>query len=279
MATGTSQPAKGFDRLGASIFSESIISYDYNQVFVVNTRDDNPTNFVASHKEVGKEYQHIWRMDLAEVGKNLALDDALAFQGLLKILEVSDSHVGYFNLTEQIHVGKRKEVMESFDIVFSNAVLHWIPDHQPVLDDISRGLRSGGKTILQMGGRGNAAGVVAIMDGLIQENSWKSYFKDFTFPYTFYAPGEYRSWLAAAGLEADRVELIPKDMVHDGLQELAGWIRTTWLPYVSRLPVEHREAFIDKVVVRYLDTVPLDEAGRSHVQMIRLDVEARKQRL
>jgi trans-aconitate 2-methyltransferase len=170
------------------------------------------------------------------------------------------------------------DYQESFDIVFSNAVLHWIHDHQPVLDGISRSLRPGGKTLLQMGGRGNAADMVAIMNILIQEDSWKSYFREFTFPYAFYAPAEYRSWLAAAGLEAERVELIPKDMSHDGPGGLAGWIRTTWLPYVSRIPEIQRDAFIDDVVSHYSDENPLDEDGRSHVKMIRLEVEARKSR-
>jgi hypothetical protein len=129
MATGTPQPAKGLDRLGTSVFSESIISYDYHQVFVVNTRDHGPTNFVASHKKVGKEYQNVWRLDLSEVGENFAFDNAFAFQGLLKILEISHSHVGYFNLSKQIHVSERKEVMEGFDIVFKGMLLEIVGVH------------------------------------------------------------------------------------------------------------------------------------------------------
>jgi trans-aconitate methyltransferase len=182
----------------------------------------------------------------------------------------------YPNLSFRQLDARNLDYQNHFDVVFSNAVLHWIHDHRPVLDGIGRSLRPGGKTLIQMGGRGNAAGVVAIMDIVIKEDSWNSHFQEFTFPYAFYGPGEYLSWLRAAGFEAERVELIPKDMVHGGPEGLAGWIRTTWLPYVSRIPAEHREAFIDEVVIRYLHTVPLDEDGRSHVQMIRLEVEARK---
>jgi hypothetical protein len=41
-----------------------------------------------------------------------------------------------------------------------------------------------------------------------------------------------------AGLAAGRVELIPKDMTHDGRAGLAGWLRTTWMPYLQRLPAD-----------------------------------------
>jgi trans-aconitate methyltransferase len=40
-----------------------------------------------------------------------------------------------------------------FDAVFSNAVLHWVLDHQPVLAGIARRLRPGGRCVLQMGER------------------------------------------------------------------------------------------------------------------------------
>jgi len=39
-----------------------------------------------------------------------------------------------------------------FDVVFSNAALHWVLDHRPVLSGIARALRPGGRCVLQMGG-------------------------------------------------------------------------------------------------------------------------------
>ena len=51
-----------------------------------------------------------------------------------------------------------------FTVVFSNATLHWIRDHRPVLSGIARSLRTGGSVLLQMGGKGNAAEVVEVME-------------------------------------------------------------------------------------------------------------------
>ncbi len=36
---------------------------------------------------------------------------------------------------------------ECFDVVFSNAVLHWVKHHQPVIGGLYRSLKSGGKIL------------------------------------------------------------------------------------------------------------------------------------
>ena len=163
-----------------------------------------------------------------------------------------------------------------FTLVFSNAALHWIQDHVSVLRGISNSLQSGGKALLQMGGKGTAADIVSVIEEMIKFSQWCAYFTDFAFPYFFYPPQEYQPWLEAAELEAIRIELIPKDMTHAGAVGLAGWLRTTWFPYTQQLPEPMRELFITELVGRYLEGHPVDEEGLTHVQMIRLEVEVKK---
>ena len=146
-----------------------------------------------------------------------------------------------------------------FDIVFSNAALHWIADHRPVLRGISRALKAGGRALLQMGGRGNAADVLAIVNAVIRQPAWQSYFTDFTFSQGFYGPEDYQPWLHSAGLSARHVELIPKDMTHGSVDAFAGWLRTTWVPWIHAVPEDRRTAFIDELVASYVR----DSAGRT----------------
>jgi trans-aconitate methyltransferase len=72
------------------------------------------------------------------------------------------------------------------------------------------------------------------------------------------------------------VELIDKDMPHNGKDGLAGWIKTTWLPYLERVPPQRKEQFIEDIVAAYLRDHPLDDEGIAHVKMKRLEVEAVK---
>jgi len=162
-----------------------------------------------------------------------------------------------------------------FDAVFSNATLHWIKDHQPVLRGIAHALRPGGRCLLQMGGRGNAAEFIEMIftSDEIQEH-WGQYFTSMQFPYGFYGPEEYIPWLTEAGLTPLRVELLPRDMAQHGAEGLAGWMRTTWMPYTHRIPEDMREQFVLEAVDCYLSRYPLDHDGMAHVAMMRLEVEA-----
>jgi len=163
---------------------------------------------------------------------------------------------------------------EEFDAAFSNAALHWVKDQHSVLIRVGRALRPGGRILFQMGGAGNARRILSIIDELIRRDPWKTWFGDFDFPYGFYHPLDYETYSIEAGLKILRSELIPKDMVHNGLKGLAGWIRTTWLPYLDRLPEANREAFVLALCDEYLRRHPPDDAGQVHVSMMRLEVEA-----
>jgi trans-aconitate 2-methyltransferase len=163
-----------------------------------------------------------------------------------------------------------------FDIVFSNAVLHWVSDHLSVLKGINRSLTRGGRILLQMGGRGNISGMLNVVNNLIHSKRWEKYFVGFVFPYSFYGPEEYKNWLSESGLKPVRVELIPKDMTHQGKEGVASWFRTTWHPFIHRIPSDIQQDFIEDAIGIYLEAHPIDAAGLAHIDAVRLEVEAIK---
>ena len=160
-----------------------------------------------------------------------------------------------------------------FDLVFSNAALHWVKDHGPVLVRIKKALRPGGRVVLQMAGEGNAATVVQTVSEVIGREPWSPFFEGFTFPYGFYGPDQYRAMVEEAGLVVKRLELIPKQMAHKGREGLSGWVRTTWLPYIERVPMEQRDRFIEDIVSAYGSSYPPRE-GVFCLDMMRLELEA-----
>jgi len=205
-------------------------------------------------------------------GKAIGIDSSIEMIDLAR-----RRHIDYPNLRLAFkHLDVRKlDENNRFDFVFSNAALHWIKNHPPVLVRIEQAMKNSGRLLFQMGGRGNAEQVVVILDTLIAEK-WTSYFSGFAFPYGFHGPEEYSQWLEDAGLKPLRLELIEKDMLHKGREGLAGWIRSTWLPYLERVPPHSRESFIENIVDSYLSIHPPDDDGTAHVRMIRLEVEAMK---
>jgi trans-aconitate 2-methyltransferase len=163
-----------------------------------------------------------------------------------------------------------------FDVVFSNAALHWVKDHGPMLSGVARSLRPGGRVLFQMGGQGNGEEIFSVAEGVVRAAGWEQYFKGFQFPWGFYGPQEYALWLSRAGLAARRIELFPRDMRQKGRDGLLGWVRTTWMPYTERLPESLRERFLEEAVDQYLAVHPLTPQGEAVVRMVRLEVEAEK---
>ncbi len=74
-----------------------------------------------------------------------------------------------------------------YDLVFSNAVLHWVDDHEALLDGIRRTLKPGGRQLISCGGEGNAEDILAVFAELIEDAEWAKYFEDFSQPYFFHS--------------------------------------------------------------------------------------------
>jgi trans-aconitate methyltransferase len=165
---------------------------------------------------------------------------------------------------------------DAFDVAFSNAVLHWIKDHSPMLAGVARCLRVGGRILFQMGGKGNGEEIFSIASDITRHNPWREHFYGFDFPWSFYRPDEYVGLLERAGFSARRIELVSRDMKQKGREGLLGWVRTTWMPYTERLPEDLREPFLAEAVDRYLAVHPLTAEGEAIVRMVRLEVEAMK---
>jgi trans-aconitate 2-methyltransferase len=180
----------------------------------------------------------------------------------------------FVNLAFQCVDVRQISFLREFDIVFSNATLHWVADHASVLPRITQSLRPSGKMLVQMAGKGNASEVVGLVNDMIRQERWRTYFHDFPFPYTLYSDDEYRKLVNAAGLAVKRIDLFPKTMVHKGREGFSGWIRTTWHPYLQRLPAHLRDQFVRELVTTYERRYPPDEEGFFRVGMVRLEAEA-----
>jgi trans-aconitate methyltransferase len=144
---------------------------------------------------------------------------------------------------------KIKSTTGSFDLVFSNAALHWMDDHAAVLRGAASVLKPRGRLVISCGGKGNAHDVFLALRPEMRLQRWRGFFRKMPMPYFLYAPGDYG---------------------------FATWLRTTWLPFVQRVPENLREEFIAAVTRRYVAKHPLDSQRNVHVRMVRLEIDAEK---
>ena len=210
---------------------------------------------------------------LVRKGSIIGIDNSAA---MIKLATDRHSAAIYPNLSfKKMDAGNLK-FDDLFDLIFSNAVLHWVKDHKSVIKGMFKSLKHGGRVLLQMGGKGNAAEIVEVLSELQTKKKWHTYFSGFDFPFYFPGTNEYEALLLDCGFTLNRIELIPKKMDHAGTTALKGWIRTTWLPYTERVPEEKRERFIDIVSKKYIERYSANSNGIINVQMVRLEVEAEK---
>jgi SAM-dependent methyltransferase len=148
-----------------------------------------------------------------------------------------------------------------FDAVFSNAVLHWIANHDALLDGVCRALRPGGRFVAESGGHGNIAsieaaiGVVLARRGL--EPSTRRYYP---------TDREYAARLAAHHFTVQEISLIPRPTpLPTGIR---GWLGIFERSTLDRLGGDS-EATVDEIE-ELLRPSLCDSQGRWTADYVRL---------
>jgi trans-aconitate methyltransferase len=182
----------------------------------------------------------------------------------------------YPNLKFQVMDAREIRFSGQFDLVFSNAALHWVDDHPAFLRGAAAVLKPGGRLVISCGGTGNAHDVFLALRPEMRSQRWRAFFREVPRPYHFYAPADYQKWLPKFGFKINVLGLTPRDISYAGAHGIATSLRTTWIPYVQRVPENLRDEFIAAVTQRYLVKHPPDAAGMVQVRMVRLDIDAVK---
>ena len=79
------------------------------------------------------------------------------------------------------------ELDEPVDAVFSNAVFHWISDHDRLFAALHAALRPGGQLVAQCGGEGNIAALKAVMREVGEREPYAEHIADWR-PWNYAAP-------------------------------------------------------------------------------------------
>ena len=131
-----------------------------------------------------------------------------------------------------------------FDAIFSNAALHWVRPPEAAVARMAAAVRPGGRLVLEMGGRGNVAGVLAAVVAAgadvgvdLSAEAHVNYFP---------SVGEYASLLEAGGFAVELAVLFdrPTPLDTGGLRE---WVQMFRPNAIGAVPEPGRPAFLDAV--------------------------------
>ena len=153
----------------------------------------------------------------------------------------------------------------SYDAVFSNAVLHWVRDHDGMLSEVKRILRAGGRFVAEFGGFGNIAAIRVAMRSAIERAGFDGSKDDVNY---YPSPKVYSRRLEQHGFTVERIALIPRPTpLPEG--GMSGWIRTFRRGVLESLPEEAREKVVEDAA-NSLAPVLCDEEGNWTADYVRL---------
>lgn len=162
-----------------------------------------------------------------------------------------DSSEDMIGKAKAAHPGISFEVMDacnlkwcdSFDVIFSNAVFHWIPDQKALLGSIYKALKTGGRLICEFGAHGN---VSAIREAFVSQVRHL----DCTYTNPFFLPSgkDYRTLLEEAGFRIQIIKEFDRPTpLNDGELGIRNWIKQFFSNELLSFPEEVREKLLADV--------------------------------
>ncbi|MEW6751167.1 MAG: methyltransferase domain-containing protein [Candidatus Latescibacterota bacterium] len=168
------------------------------------------------------------------------------------------------------------DVCEAYDVVFSNAALHWIKDHTRLLAACRRALRPGGTLGANFAAAGNCPNMERVLRQCMGYPRFAPHFAGFAWPWYMPEPAQYEALLAAAGFPRYQVQGQVRDRRFPDTASLVRWIDQPGLvPFLPSLPERERAAFRDNVVSEMVE-LTMQADGTCLEAFRRLEVMARR---
>jgi trans-aconitate 2-methyltransferase len=139
-----------------------------------------------------------------------------------------------------------------WDLIFSNAALHWAPDHERLIERLAAMLAPGGQLAFQVPAQHDTL-THTIADELAAAEPFRSALGGWTRSHSVLAPDSYARLLYRSGFSEPRVQLIVYPHILPSRDEVVEWVKGTMLTaYKRRLPENVYDRFVDEYRARLL---------------------------
>lgn len=194
----------------------------------------------------------------------------LGIDGAASMIE--QARQNYPEIEFQVADARTFDMPDTFDAIFSNAVLHWIPEAEQVVQHIAANLKSGGRFVAEFGGKNNIKTFITALQQSLDEVAHKQVQAQWFYP----SIGEYASLLEKHGLAVRAAWLIERPTrLEDGTRGLRTWVGMFRSDWVSDLPPETQEQVFTSVENKLRDHLFHD--GNWYLDYQRIRVVARKE--
>ena len=166
---------------------------------------------------------------------------------------------------------------DTFDIIFSNATLHWIKDHEQLLLILHRALKSGGVLRANFAGAGNCATLNRVAMALMTSAAFRAAFEGFEWPWYMPSVEAYRELATTSPFARVDIWGENADRYFADQDEMLKWVENpSIVPFQQHLDEETGERFHRAVADRMVEET-IQSDGTCFEQFRRVNLIARKQ--
>lgn len=166
------------------------------------------------------------------------------------------------------------DFVDRFDVIMSNATLHWVKDHERLLRNVHRALCKGGRVRFNFAGQGNCAHFLKVVREAMRLEAFAQYFSEFEWPWTMPSVEAYRSLVESSDLRDVRAWGESGDQYYDDWGTVVQWIDQPCLvPFLAELPAADQAGFRQFVIDRMLEETRLED-GRFFETFRRINLSA-----
>ena len=159
---------------------------------------------------------------------------------------IAQARKKYPELKFEVADARTLKFQAEFDAVFSNAVLHWIPEAEQVIAGVSRALKPGGRFVAEFGGKGNIQRLVEGFHRAFAALQMQE--PDDVSPWFYPSVAEYAALLEKHGLEVREASLFDRPTaLEDGEQGLENWLRLFRQAFLEKMGEEASARWIREV--------------------------------
>lgn len=165
---------------------------------------------------------------------------------------------------------------DEFDLIFSNAALHWVKDHRRLLQNSYAALKAGGMLLWDFGSEGNCANFLSVIQNKIREASYADFFRDFEMPWFMPAKKDYETLFSSMRYADFIITEVNRDRYFPSAEDIIKWIdQPCIVPFIECIPDNLKSTFRDEVIHEMLKKTRQPD-GTCFETFRRLQVFARK---
>lgn len=207
---------------------------------------------------------------LVPAGKVLGIDSSKGMIEEAKKLKRTNLNFIIQNINEITYQNK-------FDFIFSNATLHWIKDHQKLLNNCYTALKATGFIRFNFAGDDNCSNFFAVVKETMKKPEFQKFFVSFVWPWYMPAEKEYQKLVGASHFNRIKVWAENADRYFSDTEQMIAWIdQPSLVPFLQNIndnktKQEFRNTVVGKMIAKTKQT-----DGRCFETFRRINVFAQK---